>query len=77
MVKMAFREKIKLFPNAPGCALSQKNTKKIIPVGHFQGMVEGQAPLCRGRGLQKGIFGPKGHFFGLKGYFVMKRHFFD
>ena len=31
----------------------------------------------RGRGLQKGIFGPKGHFFGLKGYFVMKRHFFD
>ena len=46
MVKMAFREKIKLFPNAPGCALSQKNTKKIIPVGHFQGMVEGQAPLC-------------------------------
>ena len=45
MVKMAFREKIKLFPNAPGCALSQKNTKKIIPVGHFQGMVEGQAPL--------------------------------
>ena len=48
MVKMAFREKIKLFPNAPGCALSQKNTKKIIPVGHFQGMVEGQAPLCAG-----------------------------
>ena len=46
MVKMAFREKIKLFPNAPGCALSQKNTKKNIPVGHFQGMVEGQAPLC-------------------------------
>ena len=52
MVKMAFREKIKLFPNAPGCALSQKNTKKIIPVGHFQGMVEGQAPLWHGHGVR-------------------------
>ena len=55
MVKMAFREKIKLFPNAPGCALSQKNTKKIIPVGHFQGMVEGQAPLWSGNAVSISI----------------------
>ena len=44
MVKMAFREKIKLFPNAPGCALSQKNTKKNYSSRSFSGHGGGSSP---------------------------------